>query len=599
MQPYYEKDREKKLTFFLFCGKIIRMNLNKLNRIYKKKFSSDFEATEDEFSRIVSGESDSWDEIVRACKLAVDKKSGRHVVNNVNFTGGSPKKMRIPAVKDKSLDGTEVDVLVIGGGISGTSILRELSKWKINALLIDKEYDIALHATGRNDGEVHPGVDLNKGSLKQKYVVEANEIYGKVCADLDVPFVRCGQVVGFFSPLTKFIMKIFAWQRRVICGVKGTKIISGREVERKEPYVNKDFAFGLYSPTAGCVCPYGLAIAFAENAVENGAKVSLSTAVLSMDVKDGKILSVETNRGRIFPKIVVNAAGVFADDVAEMAHDRYFSIHPRKGTNSITDRKAGILVNSITSFKTLLGLKREKHTKGGGILHTVDGNLLVGPDAGETFEKEDFSTSHKSIEAMFNKQRVALPALSERDIITYFSGIRAPNFEEDFIVEMGKRTKNLVHCAAIQSPGLTTAPAVALDVEKLCVDYLNSLAPVEKNPRFNPIRKGPPRLRDMDEKARSEMIAKNPDYGIILCRCEQISKGEIIDALNSPIPVYSVDAVKRRVRPGMGRCQGGFCMPLVMKIISQHTGKPLSEITKGDEKAFISFGKVKEGRNEL
>ncbi|MBQ5781114.1 MAG: NAD(P)/FAD-dependent oxidoreductase [Spirochaetaceae bacterium] len=570
------------------------MDINKLNKIYKNKFSSRFSAKDDEFSRIVSGKSDSWEEIVRVCKLAVDKKSGRHVVNNINFTGGVPRKMRIPNIKDKSLDGLQVDVLVIGGGISGTSILRELSKWNIKSLLIDKEYDIALHATGRNDGEVHPGVDLNKGSLKQKYVIKANEIYHKVCSDLDVPFVRCGQVVGFFGLATKFIMRFFAWQRRVICGVKGTKIISGREVKEKEPMVNKDFAYGLYSPTAGCVCPYGLAIAFAENAVENGAEVSLSTVVLSMEVQEGKILSVETNRGRIFPKIVVNAAGAFADDVAEMAGDRYFSIHPRKGTNSITDRKSGALVNSITSFKTLLGLKRETHTKGGGILHTVDDNLLVGPDAKETFEKEDFSTSHASITAMFNKQRVALPSLSERDIITYFSGIRAPNFEEDFIVEMGKRTKNIVHCAAIQSPGLTTAPVVALDVEKLCIDYLNSDTPVEKNPRFNPIRKGPPRIRDMDEKSRSEMIAKNPDYGIIVCRCEQISKGEIIDALNSPIPVHSVDGVKRRVRPGMGRCQGGFCMPLVMKIISEHTGKPLSEITKGDENSFISLGKVKE-----
>ena len=247
-----------------------------------------------------------------------------------------------------------------------------------------------------------------------------------------------------------------------------------------------------------------------------------------------------------------------------------------------------------TSFKTLLGLNGEKHTKGGGILHTVDGNLLVGPNACETFEKEDFSTAHPHIEAMFNKQRVAVPSLNERDIITYFSGIRAPNFEEDFIVEMGKRSKNIVHCAAIQSPGLTTAPVVALDVEKMCIDYLNSISPVEKNSNFNPKRKGPPRLRDMDEAKRNELIKENPDYGVIICRCEQISKGEILDALKSPIPVYTVDAVKRRVRPGMGRCQGGFCMPLVMKIISEHTGKPLWEITKGDENSRISFGNVKE-----
>lgn len=568
------------------------MNIKKKNKKLRKLYGDKFKAELRNGSVIVSGESDDWSEIVAACMAVAEKNSTVHVVNNINFVGAQKPQMRVPSFEDKSLDGGRPDVLIIGGGISGTSILRELSKWNLDVWLLDKESDLAMQASGRNDGEVHPGVDLGKGSLKQKYVVKGNRMYDKVCSELDVEFKRFGQYVGFESEYLKPLIRIYAFMRRRI-GVDDTRVISSDELKKAQPNLNDHFKFALYNPMAGCVCPYGLTIAYAENAVSNGAKVYLNTAVLSIKTENGVITEVETNRGVIKPRLVINAAGVFADDIAEMAGDRFFSIHPRRGTNSITDKKTGKYIDAIASFKTLK--KDNSHSKGGGVMQTVHGNLLVGPDAVETFEKENFATNRESIKNVFDKQKHTLPKLSERDIITYFTGVRASTFEEDFIIEYGRNTKNIIHCAGIQSPGLTTAPAVALDVEKMAVDYLKKQMKVERNASFNPVRKGVPSLRNMSDEERDALIKENPDYGVIICRCEEISKGEIIDALKSPISVPTLDGIKRRIRPGMGRCQGGFCSPLVTKIIAEFENKNLSDVRKASDKSVICFGKTKGG----
>ncbi|MEG1519851.1 MAG: FAD-dependent oxidoreductase, partial [Clostridia bacterium] len=304
--------------------------------------------------------------------------------------------------------------------------------------------------------------------------------------------------------------------------------------------------------------------------------------------------SIQTNRGVIYPDVVINCGGVFAEEIARMAGDRFFSIHPRRGTNSILDKKANHLIKSIASIKVFE--KSPNHTKGGGMLHTVHDNVLVGPNAVETFEKENFATNAVDIKAVFDKQKNTAPKLSERDIITYFTGVRAPTFEEDFVIEKGHKTKNLIHCAGIQSPGLTTAPAVALDVEKMAIEILREKKNVSQNTNFNPTRHAVPVLRDMSKEERAEMIAKNPDYGIIICRCEEISKGEIIDALNLKLCVPTVDGIKKRLRPGMGRCQGGFCAPLVTKIIADFLGVPLEQVQKGNDGSNLTFGSTKEVR---
>lgn len=569
------------------------MNCQKLEKRVQKAYGNGIHVKEREGNVVLTGTMDRWEDIVAACAMCADKKGRYHVLNDITLKGAKIPAMRIPKSKDQTLDGKHVDVLVIGGGISGASIARELMKWKLDVLLVEKESDVAMHASGRNDGEVHPGIDLGKGTKKQQYVIRGNRMYGRICRELDVPFKRCGQYVGMKHWAELLPVCLYAWQRKHICKVSDTKVVLAKALRKREPHLNKDIKFVIYNSSAGSVCPYGLTIAYAENAVQNGAKVALDTAVLSMEVENGQIKSVLTNRGRIYPRLVINAAGTFAEDVARMAGDRFYSIHPRRGTNAIMDKKAAGLMGGIASWKTLK--KTAGHTKGGGIVHTAHDNLLVGPDAVETYEKEDFATEKSSIEHNFQKQRGTVKELSERDIITYFAGVRAPTFEEDFVIEQGRKTKNLIHCAGIQSPGLTTAPAVAMDVAHMAVGMLARKYPVAENETYDPHRKGVPRLREMPLKERNEMIRKNPDYGVIVCRCEEISRGEIIDALNSPLPVYTVDAVKKRVRPGMGRCQGGFCMPLVTQIISEVSGMAPEEVTKSGEDSKILFGKTKAG----
>lgn len=567
------------------------MNLEKINKELKKRFNGAIKAENKDGCTVLTGRLSSWQDVVTACSLASKKCSTTHVVNDIVCDEIKPQSPRLPKLCDSALDGEKPDVLIIGGGISGVSIARELSRWKLDILLVEKEADLALQASGRNDGEVHPGIDLSKGSKKHFYIRKGNEMYTKICEELDVPFKRVGQYVCFTKTAYKPLVAVYCLIRRKRDGISDTKLISKKDLESIEPNFSKDFKFAISNPSSGCVCPYGLTIAYAENAVQNGARVALNTAVLDMTVKNGEIIEVKTNRGTLYPKLVINAAGVFSEDIAAMAKDRFFSIHPRRGTNSILDKKAGAFMHSIASVKELT--RNKSHSKGGGILHTVHDNLLIGPDAVETYEKENTETHRESIETVFSKQKRTMPSLSERDIITYFTGVRAPTFEEDFIIERGRKTKNLIHCAGIQSPGLTTAPAVAKDIEKMAIDFLKNITDVKANPDFNPIRHGVPVLNEMPDKERAELIKKNPDYGVIVCRCEEISKGEILDALRSPICVPTVDGIKKRVRPGMGRCQGGFCSPLVTQIIADFLNIPLSEVKKSSEESIITFGKTK------
>lgn len=567
------------------------MNLNQINKKLNARFHGAVRAKLSGGCIILSGELPTWQDTVEACQLAATKYSSTHVVNDIVCREVKSIPMRTPKLQDSALDGRKPDILIIGGGISGVSIARELSKWKLDILLVEKEADLALQASGRNDGEVHPGIDLSKGSKKHYYIRKGNAMFDEICRELDVPFRRVGQYVCFNKGFAKPLVYLYCLYRKKHDGISDTKLISGAELKQIEPNFAEEFKFAISNPSSGCVCPYGLTIAYAENAAQNGAEIALNTAVLDMEVENGEIKSVKTNRGVVYPKLVINAAGVFAEDIAKMAKDRFFSIHPRRGTNSILDKKAGAYMHSIASVKDLTVSKT--HSKGGGILHTVHNNLLIGPDAVETYEKENTETHKESIEAVFSKQKRTMPKLSERDIITYFTGVRAPTFEEDFIIESGRKTKNLIHCAGIQSPGLTTAPAVALDIEKMAVQMLRRVQTVEKNPKFSPIRHGVPVLKDMNDKQRAEMIRKNPDYGVIVCRCEEISKGEILDALRSPICVPTVDGIKKRIRPGMGRCQGGFCSPLVTQIIAEFLGVPLSEVKKSSADSAITFGRTK------
>ena len=533
----------------------------------------------------LTGELPDWNDVVRAGLMSVNKKKYT-VVNDIVFTGGVIPLMRLPAVCDNAIEGKTPDVLVIGGGVVGCAVARELTRFRLDVMLVEKEHDVALHASGRNDGMIHPGLDLRKGQLKKKYNDAGNKMYPVVCKELDVPFRYIGQYLCFTDGWMKpaVIASLLYWK---LAGISA-EYVSRRRLAEREPRLNGKIKCALFFPASGVVCPYGLTIAYAENAADNGAEISLDTAVTGIEVKNEKIASVTTNRGRVYPKLVVNAAGVFAEEIARLAQDRFFSIHPRRGTNMILDKKAAFLVRTIASLLEISQRRsaRKEHSKGGGIMRTVDGNLLVGPDAVETYEKENFSTNRESVKTVMTKQRRTSPDLSQGDVITYFTGIRAATYEEDFIVSFGKFTKNIIHAAGIQSPGLTAAPAIAVDISKMAAEYLG--AGVNEN--FKARRMGIVRAAELGDSERDALIKKNADYGVIVCRCEEISRGEVLAALRRSVPCDTVDGVKRRVRPGMGRCQGSFCGPNVAQIIAAEKKIPVTEVRKMSDNSRLLLG---------
>lgn len=566
----------------------IRLLQAKLNRSLKG-----IVATPKDDCVVLSGVVKTYDEVVLAGKIAAETHYFYGVINQVEWVGFVPTPIKAPSESDTSLEGLHVDVLVIGGGIVGCAILRELSRYNCSALLVDKAEDLAMGASSRNDGCVHVGVDLEKDSLKLKYLLRAREIFPQLCKNLDVDFREDGQSVGFTDLTLKAIaapyLRLKAKENHIPGGIK---ILDRKDLLKVEPHLAEDIKWGAYFPAGACVSPYELTIALGESAVINGAKVSLSTIVKSMEVSDHKVNSVLTNRGRIYPKVVINAAGVYSDVIAAMAEDQFFTIHPRKGTDSILDKAMtpALSKTAITVYPKLGEVKRT-HSKGGGLIPTIDHNILVGPDAKEVPDREDYTTEKSSVDTIFTKHEHTIAALSERDIITYFSGTRAATYEEDFVVRPGKWTSNIIHAAGIQSPGLTAAPAIGEDVASWAATLLNAT----KKDHFIEMRKGPIKTRNLSDNERDALIKKNPAYGHIVCRCEEISEGEIIAAIHSPIPPTTVDGIKRRVRAGMGRCQGGFCQPLVVALLAKETQQPLLSIKKKGE-GNLFYGDTKGGK---
>lgn len=546
----------------------------------------------------LTGELDSWDAIYRCGVAAVSGKS-LGVLNDIRLKG-FVEEMKKPSLRDRALEGKRPDVLIVGGGIMGCALARELSRLDISVLLIEKANDVGTGASSRNDGCIHPGIDLHRGQLKLHYVLRGNAMYEGLCKELGCDFERWAQTFMFSTKWERYIIAPLMLLKGKLLGVPDMSFKTPAEMRELEPHPPKWLTGAVYMASAGVVSPYKVTIALAENAIENGAEVSLNTVAESMELKDGRIVSVRTNRGTVYPKIVVNAAGAYSDVIAEMAGDRTFTIHPRKGTDLILDKKKAYYALSSFArsyFAPLPPEAREEshaavgHTKGGGVMRTVDGNILVGPNAVEQPYREDTSTSLSDVMSIIRKQKVAAEELSAADVITYFSGVRAATYEEDFVVRKGIFTENVIETAGIQSPGITAAPAIACDVR----DWVKEMLGAKDKKDFDPVRKHTPRLAGLSPKEREEYIRRDPAYGEIVCRCEEVSKGEIIDALDSPLKVCTVDGIKRRVRPGMGRCQGGFCSPLVVKIIAEHEGMREEDVLKGDEGSFILYGDTKKG----
>ena len=539
----------------------------------------------------LDGELNNWDDIVKAGKIAA-KFGYKGVVNEIKLKGYTAPEIKAPKINDDSLEGRTPDVVIIGGGVIGCSIARELSMYKIDILLLEKESDVAMHQSSRNDGMIHPGIASHINTLRGKYNVKGNAMYTQVCQDLDVPFERFGNFVLFNSlPIALgagILFKARSKHYRI-----PLEFVGKEKLHALEPNITDDAVVGYSLPTVGMLSPYKLTVAFAENAVENGAHVSLDTIVTSMVKENDKIVKVVTNRGTIYPKAVINAAGVYSDVVAGMVDDKFFTIHPRKGEVIILDKKKGADVQRALSIVT--ADMATSTSKGGGVMRTIDNNVLVGPDAYEIPDREDYSTHKENINAIMNKHLKLIKTFHPTDAITYFAGIRACNYEEEFIIERSEYVKNFIHAAGIQSPGLASAPAIAEEIARLTVQTLSESMPVHKNEKFNPKRAKKPHLSRLSFEEKQKLIKENPDYGVIICRCEEISKGEIIDAIHSPIPATTLDALKRRARPGMGRCQSGFCSPLVTKMICDETGISPEQVTKSGGDSNLLFGKTNKG----
>lgn len=569
--------------------------MNKIHRLQRKldKACPGIQAKAKDDCVVLRGETSDYSIKVLAGKIAAKSHSFYGIINDIVLQNWQETPMKSPTLKDHSLDGKKVDVLVIGGGIVGAAILRELSRYQLSCLLLDKEEDLAMGASSRNDGCVHVGIDLPPHSLKLKYLLRSRQIYASLCQDLDVPYREDGQSVGFTSSAMRLIAApVLRHRARVNHIPGGVKILNRQAMLEIEPNLAEDIKWGALFPGGACTSPYELTIALAESAVLNGAEVSLRSVVQGMDVENHHIVAVKTNRGTLYPRVVVNAAGVYSDVIAAMADDQFFSIHPRKGTDSIMDKAmtSSLSRTAITVYPKL-GEEKRTHSKGGGLIPTIDKNILVGPDAIEVPDKEDYATSKPSIDQIFSKHEHTIEALSERDIITYFAGTRAATYEEDFIVQKGKWTDNIFHAAGIQSPGVTAAPAIGEDIAAWAAAFIKA----PKKEHFNPKRQGIVKTRFLDEQARDALIKKNPAYGHIVCRCEEISEGEIIDAIHSIIPPQSIDGIKRRVRAGMGRCQGGFCQPLVVKLFAQENKIPFGDVHKKGE-GILFYHATKEGK---
>jgi glycerol-3-phosphate dehydrogenase len=568
---------------------ILSGNLHGLEESIRKKVSQEVHLREWHSSIVLEGIVSTWEQLIDAGKMCT-KRGYKGVVNRIKVENLEIPEMRKPSLSDKFLQDKKFDVLIIGGGITGCAIARELSKWNLSILLVDKEEDVAMHASSRNDGMIHPGIECKIGSKKAIFNVKGNDLYTRVAKELNVPVLRCGSSIIYDNKWLSMAKPLISIRAKKM-GIKGVTLLSKEELLKIEPNIAVPIVGAVHFDSTGVTSPYKMTVAYAENAVENGVEVSLNTVVLSIKKENEKIISVETNRGSVYPKLVINAAGVFADKIADMANDQFFSIHPRKGEIIFLDKKKGKLINGVIAKPSLTLSK--SNTKGGGVVKTVDGNVLIGPDAYEQPFTEDFTTNMNNINALMKKHLPLIKGLSPADVITYCAGIRAATYEEDFVIERSEYVGNLVYAAGIQSPGFASAPAIAEEIEKMTCSVLSEVMEVKIKEKWNPRRKGIPDLSKMDYETRSKIIKENPYYGEIVCRCEGTSKGEIIDAINSPVPTYTVDGIKRRVRAGMGRCQGGFCLPTVMNILSEETGLPMTEITKKGNNSNIVVEETK------
>jgi len=519
----------------------------------------------------LTGEVDQWQQVVDIGHIAGRLYGIKGVVNNIRSKDyQEPERNSVEEIERGKTQGilAETDIVIIGGGVSGAGIARTLSKYDREIIVIEKCSDISEGTSKANNGMIHPGHDPKFGTLKGKCNVKGNAMYTKWAEELNFQLTRPGQLVIAFNQEDENKIEGL-YENALKNGVPGVKLVSKEEAKELEPSLDVEIKKALWLPTAGFVEPYEVAEALMENAIDNGVRLMLDTEALDIEVKSQTVKSVVTNKGIIITKCIINAAGVYADDIAEMANDRFYTIHPRRGTLFIFDKNSG-----RESTHANLSTLPNNYSKGGGNMKTPSGNPLWGPSAKEIPQKDDLAVEEQDFEVM---NKVLTKGIGQKDIITYFSGVRAPSYTEDFIVEASEITEGFIHVAGIQSPGLASVPAISELVEDI---YLKVYPETKKKENYNPIRNKPVIFRELSREEQDLVIKENPKYGHIICRCETVSEGEIVAAIHGKIPATTVDAIKRRTRSGMGRCQGGFCGPKVIEIIARELRISPEQVTK-------------------
>nr|WP_330368995.1 NAD(P)/FAD-dependent oxidoreductase [Butyrivibrio sp. AC2005] len=474
------------------------------------------------------------------------------------------------------------DIIIIGAGVSGSAVAREVSRYDVSACVLEKCEDVCEGTSKANSAIVHAGFDADEGSLMAKLNVEGNEMMDQLSKDLDIPFKRNGSLVVCIHKEELDGLKTL-YDRGVKNGVKGLKILTKEEALEMEPNLSDDVEGALFAPTGGIVCPFELNIAMAENANMNGVDFRFNTEV--EDIKKGEdgLWHIRTNNGEYVSRVVVNAAGVYADRIHNMVSEDKMHIIERRGDYLLLDKEVGGFV-SHTVFQ-----QPTKYGKGVLVTPTVHGNVLVGPTAIDLEDKEGNNTTAEGLGEVTAKANESVKNLPLRNVITSFAGLRAHLERHEFVIEEVKDAPDFIDVAGIESPGLSASPAIG----KMVGDMLKDKMSLKEKSDWIATRKGIKSTEGLSIEEMNALIKENPAYGTIVCRCESITEGEILDAIHRPLGARSLDGVKRRTRAGMGRCQAGFCSPRTMEILNRELGLPYEKITKSGGKSNIILERTK------
>lgn len=471
------------------------------------------------------------------------------------------------------------DIAIIGAGVVGAMIARTLAKYNVSVCILDKEGDVAMGATKANSAIVHAGFDAKEGSLKARFNVRGSVLMPTVAKELGVKYQNNQSLVVGFEHERAEVEAIY--QRGLKNGVEGLELLDKEELHALEPNLNPELSCALLAKTGAIVCPYELCIAAVGNAMDNGVELLLDFEVVDVKKREN-VYTVQAADGRfVNAKYVINSAGVYSDKIAAMTGDDDFTVSPRRGEYMLLDKECGKFT-SRTIFHT-----PTKMGKGILVSPTVDGNLLLGPTATDISDKEDTSTTPEGFDTIFAKSGDNVANIPFNKVITSFCGLRAVGSTGDFII---KERDNVITLGGIESPGLSSAPAIAEYIEEM---LSNKRALGEVKNDYNPNRRAAHYFRELSMEEKNEIIKRDSAYGRIVCRCEGITEGEIVEALTTNPVARDLDGVKRRTRSGMGRCQGGFCSPTVVELIARERNIPFESVTKFGKGSVINYGKTK------